>query len=276
MQNDTTANLRTSEGRVSNDSSGLMQTAADSGKGSNAQEKSVSLLDSGAIGRADNAKDAAAAKSIDQDVNAIAQKTGGFKPGEVSAEQAVAVSSLRTMEEVRQALEKAEHPLRYIASRVVFSDYQGAKIMVIGEAPGEEEDKQGLPFVGASGQVLEQALNCVDLYRDKDLYITNIVPFRPPGNRTPVDSEIAFFKPFVYRQVELIDPKIIILVGGTAYKAFFDDKIPVSKARGNFLKWRDWNVLVVFHPSYLLRMPTAKQIMWHDVIALRKWLDKQG
>lgn len=195
------------------------------------------------------------------------------------------LDEISTLFELRSALEQVDHPLRYLSNKLVFSSSievepcSNGKIMLIGEAPGEEEDKQGVPFVGMSGQLLEQALETIDLKRHRDFYIINIVPFRPPANRTPNAKEVEFFMPFVKKHIELIKPKLIILVGATAYKAFYGDKVSISAIRGNFLPWEGINehsfpVFVVFHPSYLLRVPSAKKLMWHDLITLRKYLDK--
>lgn len=190
------------------------------------------------------------------------------------------ISQLSNLKELKDALSTVSHPLRHLSTQLVFSsdpefetDHTG-QIMVIGEAPGEDEDKQGVPFVGVSGQLLEEALNAINLKRNRDYYVINIVPFRPPANRTPDKAEVEFFMPFVRKHVELIKPKLILLVGSTAYKAFLQDSLPISKVRGTFFDlYNNIKALVIFHPSYLLRVSSAKQVMWHDLIKLRMHLD---
>lgn len=220
---------------------------------------------------------AEASKESSQDKSGK-QKEAAANKKETQLYQPKNLDGIKTLAALKEELAKVDHPLRYLATQLVFSsdpdNENPTKIMVIGEAPGEEEDKQGLPFVGASGQLLEQALSAIDLKRNKDFYVTNIVPFRPPANRTPIPAEIEFFKPFIAKHVELVAPKLLILVGSTAYKAFFKDAQPITKIRGSFLAWNNIPVLIVLHPSYLLRVPSAKQTMWHDMIKLKMFLQE--
>ena len=154
-----------------------------------------------------------------------------------------------------------------------------ADIMLIGEAPGRDEDLQGLPFVGRSGQLLDKMLAAIKLDRSK-VYIANTVPWRPPGNRTPTPAEIATCRPFLHRQIELVSPKIIMTLGAPAAQTMFETKTPISRMRG---RWRDLAVagltiaaLPTLHPAYLLRQPAQKQFAWRDLLSLRSKIDEIG
>ena len=170
-------------------------------------------------------------------------------------------------------------PLRDTATNLVFSDgTPGAETMLIGEAPGADEDRLGKPFVGASGQLLDRMFASVGLGRGRDLYITNILPWRPPGNRTPSDGEIALFLPFVLRHIALARPRRVVLLGGVAAKALLGTKDGITRLRG---KWTQLPpgagglpALPTLHPAYLLRMPAAKRDAWADLLLLRQALDE--
>lgn len=141
-----------------------------------------------------------------------------------------------------------------------------ADIMFIGEAPGAEEDRVGRPFIGKSGQLLEKIITASGFSREKHVFLTNIVRCRPPGNRTPTENEVQACIPYLYRQIELIDPKIIITLGATALQRLLNDKtIKISKARGNWISWQDRLVMPVFHPAALLRNPALKKDTWDDL-----------
>ncbi|MDJ0735373.1 MAG: uracil-DNA glycosylase [Nostocaceae cyanobacterium] len=149
-----------------------------------------------------------------------------------------------------------------------------ASIMVVGEAPGENEDQTGLPFVGRAGQLLDKILASVKLDTEKDVYICNIVKCRPPGNRTPTTEEIAACKPYLLEQIRLVDPKIILLTGATAVKGVTGDKRGITKIRGQWMEWEERLCMPIFHPSYLLRNPSRekgspKWLMWQDIQAVR-------
>lgn len=213
--------------------------------------------------------------------------------------------NFKTLKDLKQALLDLEHPLHVTSIQTVFSSFDQLnivekgdinlvnasehmdllpKIMVIGEAPGEEEDKTGLPFVGASGQLLEQIFESIYLSRKTNIYISNVLPWRPPANRTPTEDEVDFFLPYLIQHIKIISPKLLILVGGTAYKALFKNEsdykstTPISKIRGKFIMHPSLQIpcFVVFHPSYLLRASSAKRIMWHDMLLLQDWLQKQN
>ena len=167
--------------------------------------------------------------------------------------------------------------LRFSASSTVFGDGNPqAEIMLIGEAPGAEEDRQGKPFVGRSGQLLEKMLASVGISR-QECYITNILPWRPPGNRTPTDAEVAVCLPFLMRQIELIKPKIIFLLGASAANAVLGNSDSISSMRGKMLEINLENgdkidALASFHPAYLLRNGAQKAKSWGDLLRLKRYL----
>ncbi|QLE57449.1 uracil-DNA glycosylase family protein [Nostoc sp. TCL26-01] len=149
-----------------------------------------------------------------------------------------------------------------------------AAIMVVGEAPGQNEDETGLPFVGKSGQLLEKILASVNLSTDNDVYICNINKCRPPENRVPTPEEIAACKPYLLEQIRLVNPKIILLTGATAVKGLTGDKRGITKIRGQWLEWEGRLCMPIFHPSYLLRNPSKEQgspkwLMWQDIQEVR-------
>ncbi|MGB3338787.1 MAG: uracil-DNA glycosylase [Devosia sp.] len=163
--------------------------------------------------------------------------------------------------------------LKLRATQLVFADGNPeAEIMLIGEAPGAEEDRQGKPFVGKSGQLLDRMLGAIGLDRTK-VYIANTVPWRPPGNRTPTPEEMALCLPFLHRQVELIAPKLVLTLGGPAMQTVFSTTNGIIKMRG---KWSSVTIgnhvtdaIPTLHPAYLLRNPAAKQQAWRDMLSLK-------
>lgn len=186
-------------------------------------------------------------------------------------------SSLNTLEDLKIALQNFEGcDLKKTAMNLVFGDGNpNAAIMLVGEAPGAEEDRQGKPFVGLSGQLLTRIFESIGLIREKDLYISNVINWRPPGNRQPTPQEIAACLPFIKRHIELVNPKILILVGGTATKALLSDKEGITKIRG---KWFEYmspglkapiKMTAIYHPSYLLRSPSRKKDVWMDVLTIK-------
>lgn len=140
-----------------------------------------------------------------------------------------------------------------------------AELMVIGEGPGEEEDKQGLPFVGKSGQLLDKILGAAGFSRDDNVYIANIVKCRPPANREPAPEERSTCLPFLLLQIEMIRPSIIILLGSTALKGLIDPDGKITQVRGKWMEWNDIQVMPTFHPSALLRNPELKKDVWDDM-----------
>jgi DNA polymerase len=157
-----------------------------------------------------------------------------------------------------------------------------AKILIIGEAPGEQEDLTGLPFVGKSGQLLDKILESVGLDSNRDVYICNTVKCRPPNNRVPTEVETSTCKPYLLEQIRLIDPKIILLTGATSLKSILGEKLGISKVRGKWYEWDGRLVMPIFHPSYLLRNQSREQgspkwLTWQDVKSIKaKYLELTG
>lgn len=186
----------------------------------------------------------------------------------------------KTLDELRAALEQFDGcALKKTATNLVFGDGNpNAKIVLIGEAPGADEDRQGIPFVGASGKLLDRMLASIGLTRG-DVYISNTVFWRPPGNRTPNAGEIAVCQPFVERMVELIDPEILVSVGGPATHSLLAQQGSVSKLRGKWFSYetprmsRPIMATAIYHPAYLLRSPAMKRPTWHDLLEIRKKID---
>ncbi|WP_204138851.1 uracil-DNA glycosylase family protein [Halomicronema sp. CCY15110] len=154
-----------------------------------------------------------------------------------------------------------------------------AHIMIVGEGPGQQEDEQGLPFVGKSGQLLEKILAAVRLDTEKDVYICNVVKCRPPGNRTPTAEESNACKGYLLEQIRLVDPKIILMTGATAMKGLTGEKRGITKVRGQWMEWEGRLCMPIFHPAYLLRNQSRdkgspKWLMWQDIQTVRAKLDE--
>jgi len=187
-------------------------------------------------------------------------------------------AALQTLDALQQALADFDGcALKKTASNLVFSDGNpDAKIMIIGEAPGGDEDKMGLPFVGAAGQLLDKMLGSIGLDR-QHVYITNILPWRPPGNRTPSPEEVALLWPFLRRHIQLKAPEVIFALGGSSAKLLLNTTIGILKLRGevqeiDFSDAGQANVIPVLpslHPAYLLRAPKMKQQAFHDLLTLK-------
>ena len=164
--------------------------------------------------------------------------------------------------------------LKNSATNIVFSDGNPkAKIMIIGEAPGANEDEEGLPFVGRAGALLDKMLAAIDLDRKK-VYISNIINFRPPDNRRPTDEEIKRYLPFITKHIEIINPKILILLGSTAMNALIGNEVVISKMRGKWIERKFGNcktsVIITFHPAFLMRQPAQKKMAWIDLKMIRE------
>lgn len=154
-----------------------------------------------------------------------------------------------------------------------------APVLIIGEGPGQQEDEQGLPFVGKSGQLLEKILESVRFNTETDVYICNIVKCRPPDNRVPSAAEVAACKGYLLEQIRLVDPKIILLTGATALKGILGVKSGISKVRGQWMEWNGRLCMPIFHPAYLLRNPSRdkgspKWLMWQDIQAVKAKVDE--
>jgi len=200
--------------------------------------------------------------------------------GDPAAARSLAASA-QTLEELQALLDAYDGcGLKLRATQLVFADGNPqADIMLIGEAPGAEEDRQGKPFVGKSGQLLDRMLAAIGLDRTK-VYIANTVPWRPPGNRTPTPEEMALCLPFLHRQVELVAPKLVMTLGGPAMQTIFDTTTGIIKMRG---KWAERSigrhvaeVIPTLHPAYLLRNAPAKEQAWADMLSLQMKMDALG
>jgi uracil-DNA glycosylase family 4 len=184
-----------------------------------------------------------------------------------------------TLEELRAALAAFEGcNLRLTATQIVFADgTPGSRVMLVGEAPGRDEDLQGLPFVGRSGQLLDRMLAAIGLSRET-VYIANVVPWRPPGNRDPAPHETAACLPFIKRQIELSDPDFLVLLGKSSAHTLLETTEGILKLRG---RWRPYDTgkrviqaLPTLHPAYLLRQPLQKRYAWRDFLMLKAAMDK--
>ena len=163
--------------------------------------------------------------------------------------------------------------LKSSSTNMVFSDGNPkSKIMLIGEAPGANEDEEGLPFVGRAGALLDKMLAAIDLDRNK-VYISNIINFRPPDNRRPTDEEIKRYLPFISKHIEIINPKILVLLGSTAMNALIGKEVVISKMRGKWIEKKfgscKTSVIITFHPAFLMRQPAQKKMAWIDLKMIR-------
>jgi DNA polymerase len=182
-----------------------------------------------------------------------------------------------TLEALRDLLEKFDGcALRSTATRLVFADGNPqARVMFVGEAPGRDEDIAGLPFVGRSGQLLDRMIAAIGLDRSK-AYIANVIPWRPPGNRTPTPQETLICLPFIQRQIELVNPDVLVTLGNPSTQSLLGTREGIMRTRG---KWFDYDTgtrtiraLPTFHPAYLLRSPSYKRMSWQDLRAIAKVL----
>ena len=189
-----------------------------------------------------------------------------------------AAASAPTLEALRELLERFEGcPLKHTATRLVFADGNPeARLMLVGEAPGRDEDIEGKPFVGRSGKLLDRMLAAIGIDRST-AYIANVVPWRPPGNRTPTPQETAICLPFIRRQIELANPDILVCLGGPSAQTLLGIKDGITKARGRWMEYdtgsRTIPALATFHPAYLLRTPLGKRMAWRDMLAIESRLN---
>ena len=184
------------------------------------------------------------------------------------------IMQLGSLDAIAQAVESCTRcPLSATATRgVPGSGNPNADFMCLGEGPGANEDQQGLPFVGQAGQLLTKILAAVNLSRD-DVFITNVVKHRPPGNRNPAPDEIVACTPYLIRQLELIKPKVILALGTFAAQTLLNTKMPIGKLRGEVHRYHGIPVVVTYHPAALLRNPSWKRPTWEDVQLARRILD---
>ncbi|WP_454634578.1 uracil-DNA glycosylase [Bradyrhizobium cenepequi] len=186
-----------------------------------------------------------------------------------------------TLEALRTLLENFDGcALKHTATRLVFADGNPeARVMFVGEAPGRDEDIEGLPFVGRSGKLLDRMIAAIGLDRSR-AYIANVIPWRPPGNRTPTPQETQVCLPFIQRQIELVNPDVLVTLGNPSTQALIGTREGIMRTRG---KWFDYDTgtrtiraIATFHPAYLLRSPSYKRMSWQDLRAIAKALGQQG
>jgi DNA polymerase len=188
-----------------------------------------------------------------------------IKKAEMTAQKA---ASLEELEESLKIFTGCT--LKNTAANTVFADgNKSSRIMIIGETPNSEEDRIGFPFLGKEGELLEKMLRAIGLDRAQDYYMTNILPWRPPGNRRPAESEISICMPFIKKHIELFNPQIIILLGGLPSRNLINASEGIIKTRG---KWHNYDLgeqkipmMAIFHPNYLLRQPLSKRAAWKDL-----------
>ena len=198
-------------------------------------------------------------------------------PDAAAMEARQAAKSARSLEELRAILENFNGcALKATATQLVFADGNPrARLMLVGEAPGRDEDIEGLPFVGRSGKLLDRMLAAIGFDRTS-VYIANIVPWRPPGNRTPTPQESQICLPFILRQIELADPDILVCLGGPSAQTLLNIKDGITKTRGRWFSFdtgtREIRALPTFHPAFLLRSPLQKRFAWRDFLAIKKAL----
>ncbi len=204
---------------------------------------------------------------------------------EQAGEAKAIAASCSSLEELRAALEKFDAcPLKHTAKNLVFADGNPeSDIMLVGEAPGRDEDIQGLPFVGRSGQLLDRMLAAIGLSRTApdrktNTFISNVNYWRPPGNRNPTGQEAQAFLPFVQRHIELADPDIVLTMGNTPTKALLATVTGIKRMRGNWMRHGATGkpMLPTFHPAYLLRQPAQKALCWRDILAVKAKLIELG
>src|SRR6202790_2235323 len=221
--------------------------------------------------------------AIPQPVRPVAAPIPAARSDVAPAPEAVILSAREaartapTLEALRALLEKFDGcALKSTATRLVFADGNPrARIMFVGEAPGREEDIEGLPFVGRSGKLLDRMISAIGLDRSR-AYIANVIPWRPPGNRTPTPQETQICLPFIQRQIELVDPDVLVTLGNPSTQTLLSTREGIMKTRG---RWFDYDTgtrviraIATFHPAYLLRSPSYKRMAWQDLRAIAKAL----
>ena len=219
--------------------------------------------------------------SAQTDSDADSVTASGDSGAEYSSPPAMPMelAALTSLEALRDALGRLDQcPLKHTASNMIFADGNpGARLMVIGEIPGREEDRVGLPMVGGAGQLFDRMLSSIGLTR-ADIYMTSLLPWRPPGNRTPTPEEMDMLLPWLHRHVQLAAPQRVLLLGGGPAKAILPDPGGILKLRG---RWKEIDfgdgvlrpTMATLHPSYLLRSPAQKRLAFADLVALA---DKLG
>lgn len=198
----------------------------------------------------------------------------------IAADARDRAAAAQSLDALRASVEAFDGcPLKQTATNTVFGDGSpSAKVMFIGEAPGEEEDRRGLPFVGVSGKLLDRMVQYIGLDRSS-FYITNVLFWRPPGNRAPTQAEVAACLPFLRRHIELVAPRLLVFVGGSAASALLGRTEGIGKLRGRWMIYESpglaqpASALATYHPAYLLRSPAQKREAWRDLLMLKAKLD---
>jgi uracil-DNA glycosylase len=206
---------------------------------------------------------------------AVAEPAAALPASAVEAAARESAAAAQSLDDLREQLSRFEGcGLKVTATQLVFGDGNpDAQIMFVGEAPGAEEDRQGVPFVGRAGQLLDKMLASIGLDRSK-VYIANVAPWRPPGNRTPTPTETAACLPFTRRQIELVDPKILVCLGSASAQTLLGSKEGIMRMRGRWFTYlgggKEIRALAMLHPAYLLRQPAQKKLAWQDLRLLAK------
>ena len=193
----------------------------------------------------------------------------------INGNLAIKGSKGKELQELKQTIINIKNcELKKNSTNIVFSDGNpNSKIMIVGEGPGANEDLEGVPFIGKTGELLDKMLLSINLDRE-NVYITNVVNYRPPENRNPTEQEIAKYLPYLIKHIEIIDPKILILLGSSALSAVVGDKQKISEIRGRWIDKKigksNASVIVSFHPAFLMRQPDQKAMSWIDLKMIRK------
>lgn len=223
----------------------------------------------------------ASVKAVPAPAAARPNAAAGTPPDEATLSARALAREARTLDELKEALSRFEGcALKATAKNLVFADGNPeGRLMLVGEAPGADEDRIGLPFVGRSGQLLDRMLAAIGLNRKEHVYIANLLPWRPPGNRTPTPQEVAICLPFIQRQIELADPDILVCIGGPSAQGLLGLS-GILASRG---KWIDYDTgtrriraVATLHPAYLLRQPLQKRLAWRDLRALKAALESSA
>ncbi|BAG40175.1 bacteriophage-type DNA polymerase [Orientia tsutsugamushi str. Ikeda] len=215
----------------------------------------------------------------------IAQNSSGFNNNQnthlaVLSNSRQLADSVHTLEDLKSSVTSFDGCLlKKTALNTVFGDgIPSAQIMLIGEAPGQNEDKHGIPFCGESGKLLDNMLQSINLSRTKNVYITNTVFWRPPANRRPTSDELVICRPFVEKHIAIINPKLIILVGSTAATSMLGDHVKISKIRQEYFLYKNCYltfsipITAIFHPAYMLRQPLQKKACWFDLLKIQQFI----
>ena len=210
--------------------------------------------------------------------NLALANSGAVPPEDKINNDSATLAGITSLVDLQSGMAKVDDcSLKHTASNLCFADGNpGARLMIIGEAPGRDEDRMGVPFVGADGQLLDKMIASIGLDR-ASVYLTNLLPWRPPGNRSPTDEETAMLLPWLFRHVQLAKPEFVLLLGGAAAKLVLGSHDGIMKLRG---RWRDVDfgdgvprpVLASLHPAYLLRSPAQKRLAFEDLLLLAKQL----